>query len=156
MFTLNTNAVRDHLFMSSDLSQVLKEIVTEPETAVFTLPLDRKTSVTITVRRQHQQASEQHLHLHISVECPHPFILLKALQAITMRLSFNISENVEDMTDEIRNANATLDQAILHLEHLLQSKQAAAHDIVDAYSALSQHCQSLDLGIMVLEESSTV
>ncbi|KAG2186833.1 hypothetical protein INT44_003059 [Umbelopsis vinacea] len=137
-------------------SQVLKEIVTEPETAVFTLPLDRKTPVTITVRRQHQQASEQHLHLHISVECPHPFILLKALQAITMRLSFNISENVEDMTDEIRNANATLDQAILHLEHLLQSKQAAAHDIVDAYSALSQHCQSLDLGIMVLEESSTV
>ncbi|KAI8584724.1 hypothetical protein K450DRAFT_217711 [Umbelopsis ramanniana AG] len=130
-------------------SQLLKEIMAEPEKAVFTLPLDRKLPVTITVRQQPQQASEQHHYLHILVECLHPFILLKAFQAITMRLSFNISE---DMTDEIRNANVTLDQDILHLQHLLQSDQP---DLVEAYNALSQHCQSLDLGTMVLEEKDT-
>ncbi|CAO3689829.1 unnamed protein product [Umbelopsis ramanniana] len=132
-------------------SQLLSEIMVEPEKAIFTLPLDRKTPVTITVR---QQGSEQH-QLHISLECLQPFILLKALQAITMRLSFNIIENVQDMTDEIQNANATLHHDISRVQDLFQSDQARAQDIVDAYSALSQHCQSLDLGTIVLEEIKT-
>lgn len=92
-----------------------------------------------------------------------------------MRLSFNIFENVKgnikifrathltmvsrciynysDMTDEDQNANATLHQDISRVEDLFQSDQARAQDIVDAYSALSQHCQSVDLGIMVLEKT---
>ncbi|KAH8553534.1 hypothetical protein BGW37DRAFT_518481 [Umbelopsis sp. PMI_123] len=135
-------------------SQLLKEIMVDPEMAEFTLPLDRKIPVSVTVRQQIPQTSENH-GLDIQIECAHPFILLKAFQAVAMRLSFNISENVQDMTDDIRNANATLHQDILRLQDLFQnSHQAKPQDIIDAYSKLSLCCQSLDLGTMLLEDSS--
>jgi hypothetical protein len=63
--------------------------------------------------------------------------------------------NYSDMTDEIQNANAALHQDISRVQDLFQSDQARAQDIVDAYSALSQHCQSVDLGTVVLEETKT-
>jgi hypothetical protein len=94
--------MNDHRFLSwSHLTlnrPLLEQILIRPDRALFTLPLCRKTPVSLTIRPRSSLNSNddgQTPKFDIVIECSHPFILLKTFQAIAMRLSFIVSDTEE-------------------------------------------------------------
>ncbi|KAG2172800.1 hypothetical protein INT43_000147 [Umbelopsis isabellina] len=86
---IDHNLILKNLLMEGLDSALLNEICIKPNKAMFTIPIHRATPVLITVDEGELYVDRiMGSSFAILVECHQPFVLLKALQALYMRLTF--------------------------------------------------------------------
>ncbi|KAM3579501.1 hypothetical protein VKS41_007957 [Umbelopsis sp. WA50703] len=137
---INSSRILKNLLEEGLDSALLNGICIKHNKAMFTIPIHRAIPVLITVDKDN---TEQNQNYSILVECHQPFILLKVIQALYMRLSF-MCDRKEVFSDGHNNLNDEIHQ----LEKMFKKETDVSDEISKAFDRLSEACNSMTLELV--------